>query len=63
MSGSILTPRELDNILVSYGKYGEALLGDYIRSIWKEAWEEGHVVGYKTGVTEGFNLGRKDLLK
>lgn len=58
-SGANLTERELDNIKASYEQYGAEHLDDYIRSIWKEAWEEAHDIGYKTGVAEGFNMGRK----
>lgn len=61
MSGAVLTEKELDNILISYENYGPEHLGDYIRSVWKEAWEEGHDIGYKTGVAEGFNMGRKNV--
>jgi hypothetical protein len=49
-----LTSRELDNILITYGQYGADHLGDFIRAIWKEAYDEGHEIGYKTGVVEGF---------
>lgn len=60
MSGASLTDRELDNIYVSYEAFGAERLGDFIRSIWKEAYDEGHDVGYKTGVAEGFNMGRRE---
>jgi hypothetical protein len=60
MSGSNLTERELDNIYSSYASYGPERLGDFIRTIWKEAWDEAHDIGYKTGVAEGYNMGRKD---
>jgi hypothetical protein len=56
MSGALLTEKELDNIKASYANYGEKHLDDYIRSIWKEAWEEAHDIGYKLGVIEGFNM-------
>lgn len=53
-----LTSRELDNIYKTYEQYGADHLGDFIRAIWKEAYDEGHEIGYKTGVAEGFNSGR-----
>jgi hypothetical protein len=58
MSGALLTDRELDNIYTSYKNYGPERLGDFIRSIWKEAYEEAYDAGYKKGVVEGFNSGR-----
>lgn len=58
MSGSALTDRELDNIFNSYKDYGAERLGDFIRSIWKEAYDESYEDGYKKGYVEGFNAGR-----
>lgn len=55
MSGSVLTERELENIYASYKDYGAERLGDFIRSVWREAYEEGQDEGYKKGVVEGFN--------
>lgn len=50
-----LTPKELDNIKVTYAQYGAEHLDDYIRAIWREAYDEGHDKGYQLGVVEGFN--------
>lgn len=50
-----LTERELTNIFKTYENYGEAYLGDFIRAIWKEAYDEGEDAGFKRGVVEGFN--------
>jgi hypothetical protein len=57
MSGSVLTEREVDNIIASYQReYAkDGRLIDFIRSVWKEAYDEGHDNGYKLGVVEGFN--------
>lgn len=63
MSGSILTDRELDNIFASYGDYGPERLGDFIRSVWREAYEEAHEVGYIKGKADGYNQARRELHK
>jgi hypothetical protein len=55
MSGSVLTEREVDNIIASYQKDYQGRLVDFLRSVWKEAYDEGHDNGYKLGVVEGFN--------
>lgn len=57
MSGANLTEREVDNIIATYQKHyqREGGLIDFIRSVWQEAYGEGHDVGYKLGVVEGFN--------
>lgn len=59
MSGAVLTEREVDNIIATYQKDYPGRLVDFIRSVWKEAYDEGHDLGYKTGVAEGFNMGRR----
>lgn len=58
LSGSVLTEREVDNIISSYQKDYKGRLVDFIRSVWKEAYDEGHDTGYKLGVVEGFNSGK-----
>ena len=42
MSNSILTNKELAKVYTMYEDYGPEKLGDFIRMIWKEAYELGY---------------------
>lgn len=41
MTNNILTDKELNKVYTMYADYGPERLGDFIRMIWKEAYELG----------------------
>lgn len=45
MNNSTLTDKELLKVYMLYEKYGQDKLGDFIRMIWKEAYNLGHSDG------------------
>lgn len=54
MSNHTLTDRELDKVYKMYENYGAEHLGDFIREVWKEAYN----LGKMDGEVDGYNKGR-----
>lgn len=58
MSNSVLTERELDKVYEMYGQYGPEKLGDFIRTLWQEAYGLGLSDGQAAAYVRGYNEGR-----